>query len=126
MRIAGDAAVYPTITVVTGSDTDFTTAIGLSTVNSENLALADSAFGVSHKAANTVTIETNPRFLSATLVDGSSAWSWLTEVVSKPVDLFQIPPGDWFIAAIESEPPGLTTTTAKVAMSWRSRWLTAW
>lgn len=126
VRIAGDAAVYPTITVVTGSDTDFTTAIGLSTVNSENLALASSAFGVSHKAANTVTIETNPRFLSATLVDGSSAWSWLTEVVSKPVDLFQIPPGDWFLVASESEPPGLTTTTAKVAMSWRSRWLTAW
>ena len=126
VSIAGDAAVWPTITVVTGSDTDFTTSVGLSKVNNDSLTLADSTFGVSHKAANTVTIETNPRFLSATLANGSSAWSWLTEVASKPVSLFSIPPGDWFIVATESEPPALSTTTAKVSLVWRSRWLTAW
>ena len=126
VSIAGDASVWPTITVVTGSDTDFTTSVALSRVNDANIALADYAFGVRHNSATTVTIETNPRHLSATLSGGGSAWSWLTEVAGKPVSLFAIPPGDWFLVAYEREPPGLSLVAPKVSLTWRSRWLTAW
>lgn len=126
VRLSGDAAAWPTVQVATGSDTDYVTVVALLPTSSTDLDTALGAFGIMHVDQDVVTIETDPRKLSVALSDGTVAWSWLsTTVNSKPPSLFAIPPGEFYIYAFESQPPGLLEQ-ATVSLTWRSRWLTAW
>lgn len=121
VSLAGDAEVWPTIVIGTTSGGNGTRV----EFYQDGASTPTASFQIDDVATDTITIETDPRNLSITKSDGSSAWSWLVGVGSDEPSLFSIPPG---LHEVKTYKPVVVGPVggASTSLSWRSRWLTAW
>lgn len=120
VNLSGDAEVWPTIVI--GA-----TAGGVGTVvqfYEDGGSTVTAQFQIDDVATDTITIETDPRQLSVTKSDGSSAWSWVSGYGGDEPSFFAIPTGTHDVKTFKPSTP--VVTGASTSLSWRSRWLTAW